>query len=427
MEADPGWEFQGEPTWQKLVQTSQLDLDTQVRYQGQTRVKRASENITRQQARFKVKVQDALAGTDQFITVAQLRLPALTSLPVLAGNSNTSDAVEQGDQDKVEVLRYAIKEDNREPVLVSDVFKVIEDPEATGILRREYQRLYDEMQVEGIWRLNVPKTDSLVGRFLETFNHGEGRVQRPLGVKLEFSPPILRKEDYRNKILYSTNAGNDWTIMDNPQKPLYLPLNQDTLMLVDLEKDYVGPIAFNVTAYVQDLDGSIRENQEEKQTIILEVEPVNDAPRPIFKWQSNSTLNFPLVPYNLTQSDNRGFQVQELTGMFYDGEPSDQGLGLAILHVQSSQIGRWQGMVGNGTSGASEWEDIRVDGNLLIPEGLISEYGYRGPLPVSVYMQKLACDLDDTASSLTTPDEARCWNKVREAFHLNRVPDGILH
>ncbi|TRY61902.1 hypothetical protein TCAL_09157, partial [Tigriopus californicus] len=268
---------------------------------------------------------------------------------------------------------------------------------------------FDELRSEGLWRLKVPGNNSFASRFLKTFRNDLDRIQRPSGVKLEFAQTITRREEYRNKVLFSLDNGLHWNLMDNPQEALYLPLNKDSLLLLDLEKDYVGQIAFNVTAYLEDLDGLIKENRVEKQTIIIQVTQVNDAPQVRENWFSSQKSNFPMVPHNLSVTNNSGILAQDLAEMFYESDASrGNGLGLAILGAVTSKIGRWQVQTDDG------WKDISAEPKLLIPEGLVTEFTHRGPLPVTSYMKKLACKFNDESASLTSPNEAMCWNQMRE-------------
>lgn len=115
--------------------------------------------------------------------------------------------------------------------------------------------------------------------------------------------------------------------------------------------------------------------------------------------------------------------------MFYESDASTgNGLGLAILGAVKSKIGRWQVQSGD------DWIDISAEPKILIPEGLITEFTHRGPLPVTSYMKKLACKFDDESASLTSPNEAMCWNEVcvvtmdtlrqnsPKGIHLNNGP-----
>ena len=85
-------------------------------------------------------------------------------------------------------------------------------------------------------------------------------------------------------------------------------------------------------------------------------------------------------------------------------------MGIALLQAQKSDVGQWEYQE-DGSSSA-EWKPLETSDDLMIPSGLVTEHTYRGPIAITEYMERLACEYDRDSPSLTTPAEAKCWQKI---------------
>eukprot|EP00094_Tigriopus_californicus_P009500 TCALIF_09160-PA protein Name:"Protein of unknown function" AED:0.26 eAED:0.04 QI:8/0.88/0.7/0.9/0.44/0.6/10/0/1441 len=158
--SDMGWEFRdsfsSSSTWQKLEKGSILSRESWLQYKAEKNLSSSGSLNTSESTlrKFKMKLEGSPNQRDWLVTLAQLELPLLPTGPILAGNSKSthnspkhgvngegrSDKDNDDHDSSVEKVYYAMKEDSREPVRLSDVFMVLEDPMTISILRREYQR-----------------------------------------------------------------------------------------------------------------------------------------------------------------------------------------------------------------------------------------------------------------------------------------------
>ena len=89
---------------------------------------------------------------------------------------------------------------------------------------------------------------------------------------------------------------------------------------------------------------------------------------------------------------------------------------MAVLAAARSTLGRWQIKLENDEDWRDLDENVAADeADLAVPEGLLTERTYRGPIRIEDYMAKLSCENENTADvlSLTGEEDASCWQEVR--------------
>lgn len=62
-----------------------------------------------------------------------------------------------------------------------------------------------------------------------------------------------------------------WSILENPNEPLYLGAGGDSLLRLDLPSGSAGTVALNVTAVAYEMDGAAVESFEEDAATIVVV------------------------------------------------------------------------------------------------------------------------------------------------------------
>jgi len=135
---------------------------------------------------------------------------------------------------------------------------------------------------------------------------------------------------------------------------------------------------------------------------------VNDPPRARSPDDLAPPSTLPLVPYQWSEESDEGILVRHLIDTFYtDEDAPEEGLGMAVYAAsKDSELGRWQ----LRREEESLWRDLDVaDANeLLMPEGLLAQQTYRGPLSVRELIRDVACSGGDVQLP-----PGQCWQEVR--------------
>ena len=87
---------------------------------------------------------------------------------------------------------------------------------------------------------------------------------------------------------------------------------------------------------------------------------------------------------------------------------------MAVYYAQNSDIGRWQVAYEDDPE---SWTDLEASTDLEdvftdLRQAGVFDATERGPLPISDYVEQLACEFEPNQSSLTNPEDASFWTQV---------------